>query len=125
MKKRGNLLVVDDEDALLELRLLQLKNFAEQIYTARNSKDVLSLINDTPDLVLSYALIDFNLKESAMDGVELSEFLLEKYPNLKIVMMSGRPDLAEKKLNKFGLQITVLPKASSKKQDIINALAAD
>jgi len=83
--------VVEDDDAMREalVEMLKLMNYAT--LCAKDGKEALEIFNREPsiDLVLS------DLVMPEMGGVALYGILKEKYPDVKMVVMTGYP-LAEK-----------------------------
>lgn len=80
-------LIVDDEVSLLELsrEILRLHNY--KILTAENAKQALNILKTQHvDLLLS----DVVMPE--MDGFQLAVMVQEKYPNVKIQLVSGFTD---------------------------------
>lgn len=82
-----NILVVDDEQALLELTRDILESQGYQVICAKNAKQALdTLKQQSIDLVLS----DIIMPE--MDGYQLAAKVQEKYPEIKIQLVSGFSD---------------------------------
>ncbi len=82
------ILVVDDEAALLELTCEILNIHGYKTIRAENGKQALkALENETIDLLLS----DIIMPE--MDGYELSSIVKDKYPDIKIQLISGFNDV--------------------------------
>ncbi len=80
-----NVLIVDDSSlARMMVRKIFITHFKEwNLREAKNAEEALA-ITDTP---LHLALIDFNMP--GMNGLELSEKLLEKFPNLAIYLVTA------------------------------------
>ncbi len=92
MKKKRLLIVDDDPSIILSMKIwLEGKGF--EVFTARNSKEALRLLEKKDFLV---ALVDYRLTEST--GIELSEKMLMLDPELKIIILTGFPsyDIAVK-----------------------------
>jgi len=86
---RGNaiILVVDDEPALLKLTSKVLSKQGYKVFSAENGRQALDMLeHESIDLLLS----DIIMPE--MDGYELATIVQEKYPDIKIQLMSGFSD---------------------------------
>ena len=82
-----NILVVDDELALLDLTREILESQGYQVICAENGKQALDTLEHKPiDLVIS----DIIMPE--MDGYQLAAKVQEKYPAIKIQLVSGFSD---------------------------------
>lgn len=78
------ILVVDDQPGIRDSLGALLKDHGLTIAAARNGEEALSIIEaERPDLVL----LDIWLP--GMDGMEVLQKLLDRYPGLPVVMMSG------------------------------------
>ena len=83
---RGNetILIVDDEVSLLTLATEILTQYGYKVYCAENGEQALEMLETTNvDLVLSDVIMP------GMDGYQLASKVNEKYPNIKIQMVSG------------------------------------
>ena len=86
---QGNetILVIDDEPALLDLTTEILQNHGYKTWSAINAKQAFNILEDEPvDVLLS----DIIMPE--MDGYELAAIVMEKYPHVKIQLVSGFSD---------------------------------
>lgn len=84
-----NIALVDDESLYIEGISLLLSNMAHinVIKTANNGLEFLDLLKETAELDFpNIALVDVQMKP--MDGFELVEALKNKYPALKIIILS-------------------------------------
>ena len=87
--EKGNeyILIVDDEEALLELASEILSQQGYHIFCAGDGKQALQILeNNHIDLVIS----DVVMPE--MDGYQLVEIIRNKYPQVKIQLVSGFTD---------------------------------
>lgn len=84
LQGRENILVVDDEPALLELtcEILSQKNY--HVFCAGRAKEALEILEkEHIDLLISDVIMP------DMDGYQLAAIVQEKYPNIKIQLASG------------------------------------
>jgi CheY-like chemotaxis protein len=114
-----HILVVDDEAQVREFLKDLLTEDGFDVTTARDGGEALGLLTrERFDLVLT------DLKMPGMDGWELSEHLLVRYPRLPIVMLTGYGTAIEHQAQSRG--IPLLPKpvdAVQLTRTIRNALA--
>lgn len=106
-KFKGNkkVLIVDDEPALLKLStdILQRNNF--EVIPAESAKLALDVLKDkNVDVLLS----DIIMPE--MDGFQLAAIVKEKYPNVRIQLMSGFTDERNLEMVDKKLQSNILGK---------------
>ncbi|MBL4659168.1 MAG: bacteriohemerythrin [Alcanivoracaceae bacterium] len=81
------ILVVDDEVALLKLTYELLKQKGYKIFCAQNSSEALKILeSESIHLVLSDVIMP------EIDGYQLAKIIREKYPEIKIQMVSGFSD---------------------------------
>jgi two-component system cell cycle sensor histidine kinase/response regulator CckA len=86
-RQSGRLLLVEDEDSLRKLARLTLENQGYEVLEAPDGEAALHQIEMQPDLTFEVLVTD--LVMPGMDGRELAERLLTRYPRLAIVFMSG------------------------------------
>jgi YesN/AraC family two-component response regulator len=82
-----DILVVDDEEVMRELLedVLALEGFS--VATAEDGKAALIRVKECqPSLVIS------DIKMPRMNGFELLKVLKERYPNLRVIVMTGYSD---------------------------------
>jgi DNA-binding NtrC family response regulator len=83
---RRLILVVDDEENFLTLLQWFLKQRGYEVVTASSAEDALGLLNGQ---VFSVALLDVKL--GSTDGVKLLGQLVQRMPDLKVIMMTAYP----------------------------------
>lgn len=87
-KRRGRLLIVDDEAMVREVIVRTLANSGYEVHQAVQGQDALNQLkelNGEVDLVVSDVVMP------VMGGAELSHKLAEMYPRVPIIWMSGYP----------------------------------
>ena len=89
-KERINLLLVDDQQLFSENLKLMLETLSEDIRVigiADNGKEAVSMAEtQQPDIIL------MDVSMPVMDGVEATKIIHEKYPEIKIVILTTFPD---------------------------------
>ena len=101
----GNILIVDDEEALLELHEKILSAEGYNVVCAASAEQALEHIEkEAVDLVLSDVIM------SGMDGFELAHLIAHKYPNIKIQLCSGFPENHGKTVTNKALYKNILQK---------------
>jgi len=103
-----SILVVDDEPALLDLtcELLGHDNF--NLFTAENAKEALEILkHETINLLISDVIMP------EMDGYQLAAIVKEKYPTVKIQLVSGYYDERNPEFIDKDLKIALLAKPFS------------
>ncbi|MEA1919598.1 MAG: response regulator [Campylobacterota bacterium] len=75
--------IIDDEKEILEMLKRYLNKQAHEVITYQNPLTALSTLDKSTDLVL----LDIMMPQ--INGLELLPKLQEKFPNLKIVMMTA------------------------------------
>ena len=81
------ILVVDDEEVLLDFTKILLMEHGYKVIATTRSNDVMDILNkESVDLLIS----DIIMPE--MDGYQLARKVLEKYPQMKIQLISGFSD---------------------------------
>lgn len=86
---KGNeaILIVDDEPALCNLASELLKHNGYNTFTAQSGKEALNIIeNESIDLLLSDVIMP------EMNGYQLATIVQDRYPGIKIQMVSGFAD---------------------------------
>ena len=87
---QGNetILVVDDEEALQALAKEQLENLGYTVLTAGYGLQALEVLEKESDIKLLMS----DVVMPGMNGFELAEQVIQKYPQLKILLVSGYTD---------------------------------
>ena len=83
-----NILIVDDEEALLNYAEQILKGWGYNVFCARNAADALTMLEHTEIDVLFTDVV----MPGSMNGYELAEKASQKYPKLKVLITSGYAD---------------------------------
>lgn len=77
-------LVVDDEETLRKVTSIVLERAGHRVFTASSGSEALRILEREPvDLVIS----DIVMPDT--DGIELMREIRTKFPNMKIISMSG------------------------------------
>ncbi|MFT5210067.1 MAG: PAS domain S-box-containing protein [Flavobacterium sp.] len=99
-------LIVDDEPALVRLAELNLKRLGYQTFSVRSGSEALDILEANKDINLLFT----DIIMPGMNGHQLVQTALEKYPKLKILMASGFDKFAEEV--ELGLDAATLPKTA-------------
>jgi len=102
-----NILLVDDEIALLTYAEQLLKGWGYKVFSAENATKALQVLEHSSiDLLFTDVVMPGN-----MNGYELAVKALEKYPNLKVLITSGFADKygGNEKYEKYGFELTPKP----------------
>ena len=89
MKRRGNILVIDDEEPILDSLRLNLAHTGYTISTAKSGEEGIALF-DSGDFDL--VLCDLQLPDTS--GTEVLKRLKEKRPSLEVIIISGYGSVA-------------------------------
>ena len=88
MAGKKKILVVDDEDSLRTVLSSELAGEGYEVETAADGDEAMEVVQaKTFDLVL------LDIKMPKVDGFEVLKFLKSKYPNIKVIMLTGFADL--------------------------------
>jgi CheY-like chemotaxis protein len=87
----GSVLVVDDEPDLVEIAVTYLREMGHTVYHAKDGASALLLVQQHNDIQL--VLTDI-VMPGGMNGVELTQKILESLPKIKIIYCSGFPSTA-------------------------------
>jgi len=103
----GNILVVDDEPALLDIYRTVLENTGYNVTTWNDSTKALSSFKEDPSF-FDCVLTDYSMPN--LSGRELSEQLLEIRPNLPIIIITGQSEtFGPKDAKNMGLKYLYKP----------------
>ena len=87
-KGHENILVVDDEEALLNYAEQLLTDWGYKVFCAKNAKEALAVLEHSKiDLIFSDVVMP-----GGMSGYTLAEKALKKFPSLKVLLTSGYAD---------------------------------
>ncbi len=106
-KGHENILIVDDEAALLDYAEQLLKGWGYKVYCAKNAADAFTILEDTAiDLLFSDVVMPGNV-----NGYELAEQAIEKNSKLKVLITSGFADKfgGNEKYVKYGFELISKP----------------
>ncbi len=82
---RINICIVDDHNLFRKAMVRLLKTFKriQEVTEAQNGKDLIKLLSkQTPDVIL------LDLEMPVMNGVETAEFVIRKYPDVKLIVLT-------------------------------------
>ncbi|MEP2670832.1 MAG: response regulator transcription factor [Cyclobacteriaceae bacterium] len=82
---RINICIVDDHNLFRKAMVRLLKTFkkVDQVWEAQHGKELLQILNkNKPDVVL------LDLEMPIMNGVETAEYIIPKYPDIKIIVLT-------------------------------------
>ena len=80
------ILVVDDEEALVDIAVSHLNSLGYNTLIARNSKEALSVLNANPSIELIFTDV---IMPGEMDGHELAVTAKQAFPAMKVLITSG------------------------------------
>ncbi|HEB26194.1 MAG TPA: response regulator [Porticoccus sp.] len=80
------ILVVDDEDALLDIAKDYLNYLGYTVVTASNAEQAVKILEETDSIDMVFSDI---IMPGDMDGYSLAGYIHEKYPEYKILLASG------------------------------------
>jgi CheY-like chemotaxis protein len=90
---RTTLLLVDDHIQQLDLLALTMKMSGFSVVTASSPIEAISMMNEHCLRKIDVAVIDYHMP--TMNGCVLAAYLKARYPELKIVLRSGAPDISQ------------------------------
>ena len=88
---KETILVVDDEPALLELVDEMLQQLGYKVFLAGDGKQALQQLEKEPDIDLLFSDV---VMPGGINGYELAEQAVAKYPELKVLLTSGYTERA-------------------------------
>lgn len=91
-EKRHRLLAVDDDEAILTIVTEMLGHAGFEVIAAGSSKKALDLIDEGAG-PFDVAILDYTMPQ--MDGLTLALRLRERFPEIRLVMLSGTISLMQ------------------------------
>jgi CheY-like chemotaxis protein len=88
MAQNFTVLVVDDEDALRSVLSTELISEGYTVDTAPDGDDAITILQQK-----AFDLVLLDIKMPRVDGFEVLRFIKQKYPNTKVIMLTGFADL--------------------------------
>ena len=85
-----NVLIVDDDEAILSNFKALLQNDNTNIYTSPTVKGALTILDFTK---IDVAILDYKLPK--LPGDKLASYIKKKYPDTKVIIISGYYDAAK------------------------------
>jgi DNA-binding NtrC family response regulator len=104
---RTTVLLVDDDVAQLELRVLAMQMSGFSVFSAGSPKDAISIMSQYRRRKVDVAVLDYNMP--GMNGCVLADYLRCRYPEMKIILYSGATDISE---NEMGSIDVFVPKSN-------------
>ncbi len=106
--KEKSILIVDDDPAILEMISDGLNEHQFKVITAQSPDEVSSRLNGQP---IELALLDFDLGWQKKNGIQLGIDLMETYPELIVVIMTGYHNIkfAIEAMRKFSFHYMIKP----------------
>ncbi len=82
-----NVLVVDDDDCIREVLAILLSRIGYRCHSATNGIEAIQKVRDSKfDIVIT------DLQMPDMDGIALTKELCQHFPDLPVMIMTGKPD---------------------------------
>jgi DNA-binding NtrC family response regulator len=97
---RHRILVVDDEQAILDLAISTLKKYDYQVITAGSGEEGLDVLTRHPvDLIIS------DQRMGGISGIEFLKMVKKEYPNIITIMLTGfaETETAMRAVNEAGI----------------------
>ncbi|HLP16396.1 MAG TPA: response regulator [Bacteroidota bacterium] len=88
MAQNFSVLVVDDEDALRSVLSTELLSEGYVVETAPDGDDAIAILQQK-----AFDLVLLDIKMPRVDGFEVLRFIKQRYPNTKVIMLTGFADL--------------------------------
>jgi CheY-like chemotaxis protein len=108
------ILLVDDDTQHLDRRAFTLKMYGFSVVNAISPHEAISIMNENSSRKIDVAVLDYHMPK--MNGCILAEYLKARYPELKIVLYSGTPEIPEQEMSSIDVFVP--------KEDGIAALLA-
>lgn len=102
------ILIVDDEEALLELTEELLSDLGYKVLVANNAKQALKLLKEEPNIDL---MISDVIMPGGLNGYELLEQATAEFPDLKVLLASGYTEkiASSETHNRFSVNLIAKP----------------
>ncbi|MGI3902383.1 MAG: response regulator [Janthinobacterium lividum] len=113
-------LVVDDEAILRLIASDVLEDSGFRVVEAENAKEALKVLADYPGV--SVLFTDINMP-GALDGLDLAQEVHARWPDIKLVVTSGRPKPTDKEIPDDGRFVAKPYSPDSLVREIRKALA--
>ncbi len=107
----ARILLVEDEDAVRSFSMRALQNKGYEVFEANSGEDALEKI-ERDNLEFDLLVTDVIMPD--MDGIELSQKVLEKFPDMTVIYMSGYTE--DRVKDDLGDNFYFLPKPFTLKQ---------
>ncbi len=104
------ILVVEDEESVRGLAVLVLTRLGYQVIQAENGREALDLIRENADRI---QLVMTDVVMPQMGGPELAEQIIEQYPKINVVFISGYTDQENISRKIMGKEIDFIQKPFS------------
>jgi CheY-like chemotaxis protein len=88
MPAKNRILVVDDEEALRVVLSAELEGEGYQVTSASDGQEAINILTTK-----EFDLILLDIKMPNVDGFEVLKFVKERWPQTKVVMLTGFADL--------------------------------
>lgn len=88
MTDKNRILVVDDEDALRTVLSSELEGEGYEVDTAGDGDEAIDIVQKKP-----FHLVLLDIKMPKVDGFEVLKFIKDKFPHVKVIMLTGFADL--------------------------------
>ena len=86
-----SVLVVDDEDIVRVVAVAMFEEIGFRAFEASSGQEALEVLKRQPDVALLFT----DCRMPGMSGPELARAAIQQYPSLKVVLVSGYPDVRD------------------------------
>ena len=121
----AKILLAEDDSAMRDFIAKTLRQAGHDVQTCEDGYCAINVINDGP----AYDLLLTDIVMPGMDGVELSQKAADKYPDMKVMFITGFAAVAidQQKQNRINSDTKMLSKPFHLKElvDEVNKLLAD
>jgi CheY-like chemotaxis protein len=105
---RPKVLLVEDEPGMIPLMQKVLRGAGFEVTTVKRVDQARDLLADQP---FNYVVNDRGLEDGSSAGVELIDHMLDKYPQVPVLLVTGNPEDARHELAAVGAaQVQVIAK---------------